>query len=302
MLEQGIHIWADAVDGLHRGLGPEELARAHPAWASDLERFSPWQEARADSRGRSRTFFSGAGGYEGPPVVVCGDCSSSLDAAWDMVDLLPVWGSVLAVSQWAGRGQLRRPWQSPPGNVHAALMWPETEPGHSPDLAPLLAGLVAAEAFAELGVDLRIKWPNDLLLNERKVGGILVEERAGRVMVGMGLNLAAGPPPQALRPEHACPAGVLTELAGQWGPLSLWAELAARARAWYAANVVGAEPKRLMGLVEKRLAWLGRLVAVHDSGFDKTGGQIVGISSSGALRLDQEGQEYLVATGSITPL
>ncbi len=61
-----------------------------------------------------------------PPVIVCGPCTSSLDAAHALAaaDALPEWGAVLAVSQRAGRGQLRRPWESPPGNIYAAMRLP----------------------------------------------------------------------------------------------------------------------------------------------------------------------------------
>ncbi|MEO8422977.1 MAG: biotin--[acetyl-CoA-carboxylase] ligase [Actinomycetota bacterium] len=110
----------------------------------------------------------------------------------------PEWTLVAAGHQTAGRGRLGRTWTDMPG---AALMFsfvlrPDLDPEEA-GLIPLLAGAAMAAAIRDVaGIEVRCKWPNDLLLAGGKVGGILVESSVaeGRVtyaVVGIGLNLQA---------------------------------------------------------------------------------------------------------------
>jgi BirA family biotin operon repressor/biotin-[acetyl-CoA-carboxylase] ligase len=108
--------------------------------------------------------------------------TSTQEAAYD----LPLGSVVVADSQTAGRGRLGRRWQSPPGAGLAASFVVAPNP-----LASLAAGVAAAEAC---GPSVRLKWPNDLLLEGRKLGGILVEGRPGRMLIGIGVNLSWAPP------------------------------------------------------------------------------------------------------------
>jgi BirA family biotin operon repressor/biotin-[acetyl-CoA-carboxylase] ligase len=104
----------------------------------------------------------------------------------DIARELPIGSIVVADHQTAGRGRLGRRWQTPPGTALLASFVLRAHP-----LASLAAGVAAAEAC---GPDVRLKWPNDLLVGEAKVGGILVETAAGRCIVGIGINLTAAPP------------------------------------------------------------------------------------------------------------
>jgi BirA family biotin operon repressor/biotin-[acetyl-CoA-carboxylase] ligase len=99
---------------------------------------------------------------------------------------LPIGSVVVADRQTAGRGRLGRRWQSRAGGGLAASFVVAPNP-----LASLAAGVAAAQAC---GPPVRLKWPNDLLLKGRKLGGILVEGRPGRMVVGIGINLAWAPP------------------------------------------------------------------------------------------------------------
>ena len=107
---------------------------------------------------------------------------------------------VLADAQTAGRGRLARAWFSPPGvNLYASLVVRPTieAQGLAAWLSwlPLMAALGAAEAIDTVrSVNVAVKWPNDLLINGRKVGGILCESAtapgAGSFQViGMGINV-----------------------------------------------------------------------------------------------------------------
>jgi BirA family biotin operon repressor/biotin-[acetyl-CoA-carboxylase] ligase len=85
-------------------------------------------------------------------------------------------GAVLiAAEQVSGRGRLTRSWSSPPAAsvaVSAAVLCPTTLPV---TILPLVAGLAVAQAVRDLGAPAQLKWPNDVLIGERKCCGILVE-------------------------------------------------------------------------------------------------------------------------------
>lgn len=95
--------------------------------------------------------------------------------------------------QTAGRGRLDRVWETPPRSAltFSVLLRPEVAPQRWPWL-PLLTGLAVQRALAQEGYDARLKWPNDVLLGEHKLAGILlerVETPAGpAAVVGIGLN------------------------------------------------------------------------------------------------------------------
>ncbi len=103
---------------------------------------------------------------------------------------------VVAESQTAGKGRRGRNWQSPPGNsiYMSILLRPRIAPNKAPMLTLVMAQS-AAEAVREVaGADVGIKWPNDLVLNKKKVCGILTEMSAEvdyihYVVIGIGINV-----------------------------------------------------------------------------------------------------------------
>src|SRR5438105_5034631 len=112
----------------------------------------------------------------------------------------PEWTLVVAAHQTKGRGRLGRRWSSAPGAslLFSFVLRPELEAERGL-LLTLLAGASMAEACGEVaGGDVRCKWPNDLLLGDRKVGGILAEARVRRgrmvsAVIGVGVNVEAVP-------------------------------------------------------------------------------------------------------------
>jgi BirA family biotin operon repressor/biotin-[acetyl-CoA-carboxylase] ligase len=96
---------------------------------------------------------------------------------------------VTAESQAAGRGRLGRGWSMPPraGIAVSVLLRPAAVSGW----LPLLVGVAAVEAVRRVAeVDAVLKWPNDVLVGDRKLGGILVEVHDGAVVAGVGLNVS----------------------------------------------------------------------------------------------------------------
>jgi BirA family biotin operon repressor/biotin-[acetyl-CoA-carboxylase] ligase len=118
-------------------------------------------------------------------------------------------GLVIAAEfQSGGRGRLSRTWVSPPraGLTFSVLLRPPRLSGW----LPLLAGVAAVHALRERGgVQATVKWPNDVLIEDRKLAGILCEHVApDAVVVGIGLNVSTteaelpGPPATSLLLEH----------------------------------------------------------------------------------------------------
>ncbi|TML02812.1 MAG: biotin--[acetyl-CoA-carboxylase] ligase [Actinobacteria bacterium] len=96
----------------------------------------------------------------------------------------------VAEEQSEGRGRLGRSWQAPAGTsvLVSVLLRPPLEAARLPELS-LVAGGAVAQAIADVtGIDPAIKFPNDVLVEGRKVAGILAESSDGRVVLGIGVN------------------------------------------------------------------------------------------------------------------
>ena len=113
----------------------------------------------------------------------------------DDTELLPT--AFVTSRQTAGKGRSGRVWRSAPGGalaVSLVIPWPE---GPLRVRLPLTAGVVVARGIASrFGIPVRLKWPNDLLVDRRKLGGLLIEARVlpegyGFAVIGIGLNVGA---------------------------------------------------------------------------------------------------------------
>ena len=101
----------------------------------------------------------------------------------------------LAEFQSAGRGRLGRSWEVPEGTsvMMSILLRPEFEPQYAPMLT-LVMGMAVAKAVGNLGFDVSIKWPNDVVVSRKKICGILTEMgvREGKIdyaVIGVGINV-----------------------------------------------------------------------------------------------------------------
>lgn len=306
----GVILWAGGREGLAEPVDPESLAAFHPAWAKDAHALAPWQEilrpwpegCSAESWWISPT----SARLVRSSVVVCGPCSSVLDVIRPLAECGAcfAWDSVLGVKQWAGRGQLRRRWESPAGNLYAAMVLPKP-PERFDTLVPLLVGHCLAEYFRSRGSGVALKWPNDILQNNAKVAGVLVEERRGHLLAGIGINLVSAPPAARLREGFAIPAGVLSTTISEPTPLGLWLELVNFVRNCYQKCLQIDTAESLAYTIEQSLAWRGELVEVLDGGDPPRRGRLSGIDPDGALRLvpeDGYGTAIRLVSGSIWPL
>ncbi|WP_420404903.1 biotin--[acetyl-CoA-carboxylase] ligase [Nisaea sp.] len=206
---------------------------------------------------------------------------------------------VWARSQSSGRGRLGRSWSSPQGNLYTtAVLDPGLPLGRLQELS-FVASLAVHDAVSGLlpEADLRLKWPNDVLLGGAKISGILTETlpRGGHyaALLGVGLNLGHAPdetryPATRLQDHLAVPLTVESLLE------RYLETLAARYETW---RRHGFEPVRADWIARAR--WIGRRVMV-ESGAERKSGCYEGIDADGTmiLRLD-DGRQEKIAAGDV---
>ncbi|WP_425843339.1 biotin--[acetyl-CoA-carboxylase] ligase [Agrococcus sp. TSP3-2-1] len=213
-------------------------------------------------------------------VIELGTVGSTFDAVDDRAEHLTTWATL---DQRAGRGRLGREWVSPAGKCLAATVLVRTKRMHEQQIGwlPLAAGLALADALDVLVADrASIKWPNDVLIEGRKVAGILCERRRTGVAVGFGVNLTLSR--DELPTEHA--TSLTLEGAEGTAPVLADAILCHVLRSFDGLlPALGTE--RLRAAVAAELATIGRDVRVAlPSG--ELRGRAVGLGPGGELQVD----------------
>jgi BirA family transcriptional regulator, biotin operon repressor / biotin---[acetyl-CoA-carboxylase] ligase len=196
---------------------------------------------------------------------------------------------IVADLQTAGRGRLDRTWEAAAGAalLVSVLLRPRGLEASRRHLLTAAAGLAAQEACtAVAGVTPDLKWPNDLLLADGKLAGILAEVVSDAVVVGMGLNVHDGPPGAAVLDAAAGRRVSRGELLAAWlrsldRLLGDWDAVAA--------------------LYRERCSTVGRLVVVKGvAGADRRG-LATGIDEEGRLLVrDEKGETVALSAGDVT--
>lgn len=237
---------------------------------------------------------------------------------WTEVDVVPVTGStnadlaeaarhgaregrvLVAEEQSAGRGRLDRRWVSPAGaGLTMSFLLRPTLPREQWGTLSLVTAVALEEALkAVCGVSAKLKWPNDVLLDGRKVCGILAQVEGGAVVVGTGLNVSL------TAEELPVPEGTSLLIAGaaeldrETIAVAFLAHLAAVYRSW---NEHG--PASVIERWRRNSATLGRHVAVSFPNGRKLSGRAVGIDAQGRLQVDPGGGAIeTVAAGDVVHL
>jgi BirA family biotin operon repressor/biotin-[acetyl-CoA-carboxylase] ligase len=210
-------------------------------------------------------------------------------------------GAVLiAELQLAGRGRLGRAWTAPPraGLTFSMLLRPAVPPARQ-GWVTLLVALAAASAVRRVaGVEVRLKWPNDLLVGERKLAGVLAERAEGAVVVGMGLNVS-------VRPEEL-PVPAATSLAIEDAestdrdPLlrAVLREVESHYREWVAAGG-DADACGLRAAYLAVSATVGREVRVELPGERVLRGTATGVDAAGHLVVRSGDAEQALSVGDV---
>ena len=108
---------------------------------------------------------------------------------------LPAWHAVRADTQTAGRGRFQRSWVSDAGGLWLSAVVPVETNSPAWRMLPLASGVAVCEALLVTGVQqLRLRWPNDVLVGDRKLAGLLIDQfTPGLAVVGIGINVSNHP-------------------------------------------------------------------------------------------------------------
>jgi BirA family transcriptional regulator, biotin operon repressor / biotin---[acetyl-CoA-carboxylase] ligase len=207
---------------------------------------------------------------------------------------------LLAEHQTAGRGRHGRQWSAPPRSQISMSVGVGTG-DVAPDgwgWLPLLTGLAVVDTVCALGVDATLKWPNDVLVGNGKLAGILAEVATPVVVIGLGLNVSLRddelPDPRAVSLTMLQHDVDRTEVTA-----TLLAALGDRVRRWRANR--GADDK-LVADYRAASSTIGTQVRALLPGDDEFSGLATDIDDSGRLVIDRDGTPVTVSAGDITHL
>ncbi len=209
---------------------------------------------------------------------------------------------VIADEQTAGRGRLDRKWFTPPGTALAFSLILRPTADEKPHLSRIvgLAGLSVLEASSRLALGPQIKWPNDILINNSKVAGILIEslwsgDDVEGLVIGIGVNVAKGAVPPADKLQF--PAISLEEVLGVApNRISLLRNIL--------TSFISLRPhlhtEAFMASWEKSLAYYGQQVRAEMGGDQILTGKVTGLESDGSLKIvDDSGKIITVRFGDV---
>jgi len=199
-----------------------------------------------------------------------------------LADPLAIEGDwLVALRQDMGRGRHSRVWEALDGNFFGStVIQLRGDDPPAPALA-LVAGLALIEAVEIAAPDrsLSLKWPNDLMIGDAKLAGILLERSGDRVVAGFGVNLAAAPQIAGRKT-----AALDRTTSPQAFALLLAASVTRLIAAWRAAD-----PAAFAQAWAARAHPLGTPLDVHSGPGERIAGRFDGIEADGALRLRLEG-------------
>lgn len=221
--------------------------------------------------------------------------------AWAANDA-PDQSLVIADEQTAGRGRLDRKWFTPKGTALAFSLILRPSAEEKPHLSRIVgvAALAVAEALRGLGLNAQVKWPNDLLIEGRKVSGILIEsvwsgEDVDCLVIGIGVNVMKGSVPSSENLRF--PATSIEEQLG-----------GAPVREDVLRDILSAFINLRPNMItdefiiqwESQLAFLGRPVQVEQGDVPPIIGHINGLEPDGSLRLlNEHGETVTVRFGDV---
>ena len=209
---------------------------------------------------------------------------------------------IVADEQTSGRGRMDRKWFTPPNSALAMslILRPTTMEQTHPSRTTGLLALSLVESLLRLGLAPKIKWPNDVLLEGRKVAGILVEtawmgEKLDALVLGMGVNIlttSVPPADQVLFPATS----IESELGYSVERIELLKDILTKMLEWRPNLGTTAFLKAW----EENLAFRGQQVRVEAGSGESIVGELLGLGLDGSLRLHNEhGKSVTVRFGEV---
>ena len=240
----------------------------------------------------------------GKALRLLAEATSTIDVAKQWIaEGAPHGAVVIAQRQTQGRGREGRVWASPVGGLWMSLIV-HIDAEKAGRLGMGLAVAAAEAVSAETGCEVGLKWPNDLLLDERKVGGVLGQTEAtfggvaaAVVSLGLNVNFSVDDLPQELKDI----AATLRDKTGKrWSLPRLTADVLARFEDMWPA-LAGEDGRRVMDGWRERDVLLGREVSLAVAG-NVLRGRAAGIDERGALVIATDGIEQTISAGEAFPV
>lgn len=227
--------------------------------------------------------------------------TNDIAMAW-AADGAPDLALVIAEGQTSGRGRGDRRWFTPPGTALAFSLVLRPLPGEeqSVSLFSGLGALAVCQALGMRGLNPEIKWPNDVLLNRRKVCGVLAEaawmgEKAVSIVLGIGVNVSPEAVP-AFDQLNFPATSIEAEMGNNVDRLILLRDVLEALLYWrdqFTKDV-------FTHAWENILAYRGEQVEIRAEGVPMRTGQVVGLERDGSLRLNSlDGQVFTVQFGEV---
>ncbi len=242
----------------------------------------------------------------GKPVRYLQETASTNTAAMELAAQGAEEGTVVvAETQTGGKGRLGRNWLSPRGNLHASVILRPAVPPHHAPLVTLVGAVAVATALRRTpGIPAGIKWPNDILINGKKISGLLTEmsaeaDRIRHVVLGIGINCNANLDvlPGDVRGRAT---SLAVETKGSVDRTAILGVVLAELAAWY--RLFLQDRQRVLATWKDLNVTIGSVVAVSGAG-ETLSGTASGIDDSGRLLLQlPDGSVRTVAAGDVTIL
>jgi BirA family biotin operon repressor/biotin-[acetyl-CoA-carboxylase] ligase len=241
----------------------------------------------------------------GRTILAYGSVKSTNDIAAQMAVNGAEDGTVVtADEQVKGRGRLGRVWYSPPGT--GAYISTVLRPDFPPEQAPatsIMTAVALADALSEFcGPDVKIKWPNDVLIGGRKIAGILTELSADRgkinhIIVGVGINInqTARDFPEEIKPLATSVRRVLKRKVRRVEIVQSFLRHLDREYAAYQVDRLKKSHER----IRKYSSLIGRIITIRVGRHDTTG-LVTDIDVNGCLVMDVDGESRAVTAGEVT--
>lgn len=233
-------------------------------------------------------------------VARTGSTNADLRAQAESAEDRPHLSTLITRDQTAGRGRLDRTWVAPSGTALAVSVLLRTIPVDpaARGWIPLAAGLAMADAIAEQlpDDDVAVKWPNDVLVDGRKICGILAEATADAVVVGTGVNTAMT--------ASELPVPTATSFAVLGAEADIDRLLATYLRALDTLlSALSSSPDAitsgLHAAVSRRCATIGLDVRVSLPGDRVLVGRAISLDADGRLVVRSEGVDHPVSAGDV---